>query len=193
MKRATLRHMDVPTYTVEDYVRLEEYSNTKHEFLDGEILAMSGGPLEPSRVAASLILQLGNQLAGRDCTVYTSDARVRVVTGGLITYPDVSVCCGEPTTDTEDRLAMVNPIVLVEITSPSSERYDRGTKFERYKLLPSLREYVVVSHREPAIDVYRRLDDGAWSPAEVAGPGERARLASIDCALDVDALYRLRR
>jgi Uma2 family endonuclease len=185
--------MDARSYTVEDYVRLEEYSNTKHEFIDGQIWAMSGGTLEHSRLAAAVILQLGGQLVGRNCDVYTSDARIRVIAGGLITYPDVSVCCGDPTTDSEDSLAMINPIVLVEITSPSSEKYDRGTKYTRYQLIPSLREYVVVSHREHAIDVFRRLDDNSWGEGETAGPGNSARLFSIGCEIDVDELYRRRR
>jgi Uma2 family endonuclease len=182
--------MDVPTYTVEEYVALEEYSNIKHEYIDGQIRAMSGGTLEHSRLAAAVIVTLGVQLTGRACDVYTADARVRVVAGNLITYPDVSICCAVPETDNEDRNAMLNPTVIVEITSPSSEKYDRGTKFARYKLVPTLREYVVISHRERAVDVFRRLDDGSWSEADRAGAGERAKLLSIGCEIDVDGLYR---
>lgn len=193
MKRATLSVMDVPTYTIQEYVELEEYSNIKHELFDGQIRAMSGGTLEHSRLAAAAIAQLGAQLRGGACDVYTADARVRVVAGSLITYPDLSICCGAPVTDSEDRNAMLNPTVLVEITSPSTEKYDRGTKFARYKLIPSLREYVVISHREPAIDVFRRLDDGDWADADRTGPGERAKLVSIGCEIDVDELYRRRR
>lgn len=190
MKRATLAVMDVPTYTIQEYVELEEYSNIKHELFDGQIRAMSGGTLEHSRLAAVVIGQLGIQLTGRPCVVYTADARVRVVAGNLITYPDVSIGCAPPVTDTEDRNAMLNPTVLVEITSPSTEKYDRGTKFARYKLIPSLREYVVISHREQAINVFRRLDDGDWADADRAVSGEKARLVSINCEIDVDELYR---
>lgn len=184
--------MDTPLYTIEDYVRLEEYSNTKHEYLDGHILAMSGGTLEHSRLAAAVMLQLGKQLEGRSCDVFTSDARVHVIAGNMITYPDVSVCCGDAQTGSADPLAMINPTVLIEISSPSSEKYDRGTKYQRYQLVPTLREYVVIAQRAPAIDVFRRLDNGGWSDAELSGPGERARLRSIGCELDVDALYRRR-
>jgi Uma2 family endonuclease len=189
VKHATLRVMDTPIYTVKEYVALEKYANTKHELIDGEIHAMSGGTLEHSRLAAELIGQLKPQLRGRACKVFTSDARVRIVEGDLITYPDVSICCGSPQTDTEDPFAMTNPTVLIEVTSPSSEKYDRGTKLERYKLIPSLREYVVVSHRERAVDLFRRLDGDTWSDAVTLRPGERVRLASIDCEIDVDALY----
>lgn len=190
MKRATLSVMDVPTYTIKEYVELEEYSNIKHEFFDGQIRAMSGGTLEHSRLAAAAIFQLGTRLKDRACVVYTADARIRVVAGNLITYPDISIGCAAPETDGEDRNAMLNPTVLVEITSPSTEKYDRGTKFARYKLIPTLREYVVISHREHAIDVFRRLDDGGWAEADRAGVGEKAKLLSIDCEIDVDALYR---
>ncbi len=92
--------------------------------------------------------------------------------------------------DVQDPNAQLNPSVIVEITSPSSEKYDRGGKFERYKLIASLREYVVISHREHAIDVFRRLDDGDWTEGERAGAGERAKLLSINCEIDVDELYR---
>lgn len=183
--------MDAPIYTVKDYVVLEEYSNVKHEFIDGQIRAMSGGTLEHSRLAAALIGQLSPQLQSRPCEVYTSDARVRVLAGNLITYPDVSVLCAEAVTDIEDRNAMVNPVVLFEVTSPSTEKYDRGTKFRRYQLIPSLREYVLISHRTHAIDVFRRNDEGTWTDEpDTFGPGERARLSSINCEIDVDKLYR---
>jgi Uma2 family endonuclease len=192
MKSATIERMETPVYTIEDYVRLEAHSNVKHEFLDGQIFAMGGGTLEHSRLAAAVIVQLSNQLAGRPCDVFTSDARVHASAGNMIAYPDVTVCCGGAQTGSADPLAMINPTVLIEITSPSSEKYDRGTKFRRYQLILTLREYVVISQRTPAVDVFRRLDDGSWSDAELAGGGERAVLRSIGCELDVDALYRRR-
>jgi Uma2 family endonuclease len=132
VKRATLRVMDTPIHTIKDYVELEEYSNVKHEYIDGQIRAMSGGTLEHARLGAALIGQLGAPLANRDCDVYTADARVHVVAGNLITYPDVTICCGAPRTGSADPLAMTNPTVIIEVTSPSTEKYDRGTKFDRY-------------------------------------------------------------
>jgi Uma2 family endonuclease len=191
VKGAILRTMDVPTYSIDEYVALERFSNVKHEYIDGQIRAMSGGTLEHARLAAALIGQLSSQLSGRNCDVYTSDARIHVVTGNLITYPDVTICCGQPRTGTQDPLAMVNPIVIVEVTSPSSEKYDRGTKFQRYQLIPSLREYVIVGQHDQAIDVFRRNDDDEWT-AEHAGAGQRAKLLSINCEIDVDALFKRR-
>ncbi len=193
MTRATLQVMDTPVYTIKDYVDLEAYSNIKHELIDGQILAMSGGTLEHSRLAAAVIFQLGKQLEDGPCDVFTSGARVHVIAGNLITYPDISVCCGGAQTGSEDPLAMINPTVLIEVTSPSTENYDRGTKFQRYQLIPTLREYVVISQHAPAVAVFFRRDDGSWSAGDTARPGERAQLRSIGCALDVDALYRRRR
>lgn len=177
------------SWTVQDYVSLEDGTDLKHEFFDGDIRAMSGGTLEHARLITAVGLQLGDQLGAGPCVYYTSVLRVRI--GELITYPDGLVACGEPQMDSEDNNALLNPTLLIEVTSPSSERYDRGGKFERYKRIPSVREYVIVSQRTHAIDVFRRNDDGTWADEpETYGPGERARLVSIDCEIDVDKLYR---
>jgi len=179
-----------PNYTIEEYVKLEEFSNLKHEFYDGQIWAMGGGTPEHARLAVAVAFQIQTQVAGRPCAVYSSDARVRVVDTGLDTYPDLMVGCGEIQIDDEDRLAQINPTVLVEVTSDSSEKYDRGAKFNHYKLIAALREYVIVSHRERLIEVHRRADDGTWALAERGGAGERVTLTSIGCVLEVDAIYR---
>jgi Uma2 family endonuclease len=184
-----LEAMEHWTYTVADYVLLEEHTDLKHEFYRGDVRAMGGGTNEHARLGARLIAQLGRQLEGGPCEIYSSDLRIRVG-ADLITYPDASVVCGEIVMDTEDPNAQLNPTVICEVTSPSSESYDRGGKLTRYQQIPSLREYVVVSHRERAVDVFRRMEDGSWGECERFGPGEHARLHSIACAIDVDALYR---
>ena len=179
-----------PRYTIEEYVRIEEYANLKHEYLDGQVWAMAGGTPEHARIAAAISGALTSQLRGRRCAVYSSDARVRDVATGLDTYPDLTVVCGHEERDVGDRLALTNPTVLVEVTSDSSEAYDRGEKLEHYKQIPSLRELVVVSHREQCLEVYRRGDDGIWAAPERAHAGERATLKAIGCSLDVDDVYR---
>lgn len=190
MSRGTLAVMDDrPIQTVEEYVQLEGFSNHKHEFYDGQIWAMGGGTPEHARLPMALAFQLSSQLAGKPCTVYSSDLRVRVSATGLITYPDLSVFCQQPTPDFEDDLAQLNPTVLIEVTSRSSERYDRGAKFNHYKLIGTLREYVVVSHREHVLEVHRRASDGTWSLAERGVDGERVTLTSIGCVIDVAAVY----
>jgi Uma2 family endonuclease len=115
--------------------------------------------------------------------------RIRVVDTGLETYPDASVVCGQVEVDSDDAHAVLNPIVVVEVTSASTEAYDRGDKLEHYKRIPSLREVVIVSHRERLIEVIRREEDGTWSRHE-ARSGNDAQLTSIGCALSVEDVYR---
>lgn len=176
-------------YTVVEYVQLEGYANVRHEWADGQIYAMAGGTPEHGTYSANVIGLLAAALAGRRCRVQTSDVRIRVQATGLVTYPDASVVCGHADRDTEDALAIVNPTVLVEVLSPSTEDYDRGEKLEHYKRIPSLREVVFVAHDAKRVDVVRRLEDGSWV-ASSASAGEEARLESLDVALPVDAVFR---
>ena len=176
-------------YALDEYLRLEEYSNVKHEYLDGWIIAMAGGTPEHGAIAARIIARLAAQLHGRPCNVYTSDVRVRVAATGLDTYPELSVVCGEERRDSEDPNALANPVVLVEVLSASTEEYDRGEKLEHYQQIPSLREIALVSHRESLVEVWRRDPTGPWR-LDVARAGGVARLDSIGCSLEVDPIYR---
>src|SRR5436190_9453012 len=151
-------------YTYADYVALEMVSSGKHEFLDGEIYAMAGGSEERSALAAALVHALVNAVGDHPCRVHTSDLRLYVEAVGLATFPDGSVICGSlqqhPPSPTATAL---NPMILVEVTSDSSEEYDLGPKFECYRTIPTLRDYVIVSHRERRITVNARGTDGAWA------------------------------
>jgi len=190
MKRAKLERMDW-TYTIKDYVRLEDEAvNVKHEFIDGDIRAMAGGTLDHARIGTNLAAVVASQLRDGPCSTFSSDARVRVRGKSIITYADLTVACGEEEVDTEDPCALVNPIVLFEITSSSSERYDRGQKFVHYQGIASLREYVIVSHRERLVEVFRPRADGTWALAERGEFGGRVHLTSIKCVLDIDEVYR---
>ena len=176
-------------YSYQDYLHLEAYANVKHEFLGGEIFAMAGGTPEHAAVAVNVSTTLNLQLRGRPCRVFSSDLRVRVLETGLATYPDVSVVCDRLERDPEDANTATNPTLLVEVTSPSSEDYDRGPKLGHYQKMPALREIVVVSHRERRVEVHRRDEQGNWS-VQAVGPGEIASLESIGCELPVDEVYR---
>ncbi|MBX3192513.1 MAG: Uma2 family endonuclease [Labilithrix sp.] len=178
-----------PRYSLEEYVRLEAHSNVKHEFLGGEIWATGGGTPRHAALASAIIAAFSAALRGRPSRVYTSDARVRVQATGLDTYPDVTVVCGGEQVDEDDRLALVNPLVLVEVTSASSEAYDRGEKLEHYKQIRPLREVVIVSHTEPMIEVFQRVDGGATWTSHVARSGLLG-VPSIACELDVADIYR---
>src|SRR5688572_12549127 len=153
---------------------------------------MAGGTPEHAAMAAEVIGQLRDQLSGASCRVFTSDLGVRVMATGLATYPDASVVCGPTERDPEKKTNVLNPKVLVEITSDGTEDYDRGEKLENYKRIPSLRNVVVISHREPRADVwFRRSEADPWSHTQIASG--RVELAAIQCALDVDAVWRAAR
>jgi Uma2 family endonuclease len=175
-------------YEWSDYLALEASSNVKHEFLDGQIYAMAGGTPEHAALAAAVVGLLFAQLRGGRCRIHDADLRVRVLETGLATYPDVTVVCGRFERDPSDENAITNPILIVEVLSRSTEEYDRGDKFEHYKRIPSLRQYMIVSHREREIEVWTREEAGAWTAA-TARDGARASLASIGAHLDVRELY----
>lgn len=174
-------------YTYAEYLVLEEQSSVRHEYLDGEIYAMAGGSPDHAALAAQVIRLLGPQLPP-GCRAFTSDLRVRIPATGLSTYPDVAVVCGSTERAPDDRLAVTNPVLLVEVTSASTEEYDRGEKLRHYKELPSLREVLVVSHREPQLTLHRRTGSG-WMTVEAQGQDTLA-LESVAASLQVAALYR---
>jgi Uma2 family endonuclease len=176
------------TFTFAEYLEQERASDTKHELVNGEIFAMAGGTIEHGRLTSNVTISLGAQLRGRPCAAFSSDVLIRVLATGLASYPDLSVVCGKLERDPEDANTIVNPIVLVEVLSDSTEAYDRGEKFAHYRRIPSLKEYVLVSQHEPRIEVFRRGDDGIWSLHE-AGVTERVKLTSIACELSVDEVY----
>lgn len=176
-------------YAYTDYVALERESSTKHEFLDGEIYAMAGGTEEHSALAAEVLRLLGNAIGSRPCRVHTSDLRIFVEQPGLATFPDGAVICGalqqhEPS----PRATAINPLVLVEVTSDSSEEYDCGDKVSFYKTIPSLQAYLIVSHRERQLTLVSRMD-GQWKTS-VARSGETLSLNALDTELRVDDVYR---
>jgi Uma2 family endonuclease len=193
-ERGTLRKaMSSPAahskYSIAEYVRLEDYSNVRHEFLDGQVYARAGGTPEHGAYAANVIVSLASQLRDRPCRVHTSDVRVRVSATGLDTYPDVSIVCGNVERDTEDRNAITNPAVLVEVLSPATEEYDRGEKLEHYKKIPALRAVLFVAHDERRIDLVARDSKGAWTAASFSA-GQSLRVDAVDCTLAVDDVYR---
>ena len=170
-----------------EYLDLERAAETKHEYVDGLVVAMAGGTPEHSRLSANVTVALMNALRGRRCSAFSSDLRVHVPATGRTTYPDVTVVCDERQTAALDPDAIVNPTVIVEVLSPTTEASDRGEKFGHYRRLESLREYVLVAQDEPRIEVYRREGD-VWALREYRA-GDAARLASLDLAIDVDAIY----
>ena len=179
---------DAPTYSYDEYRRFEETNPARHEYLDGQILAMAGGTPAHARLQGTLLFLLERQLEDRPCQPFPSDLRVLVRATRLATYPDVTVVCGPIETDPDDPHAVVNPTVLVEVSSDSTESYDRGEKLKHYVQIPTLREYVLVSHRERRIDVHRRGHDDTWGMLQ-SGHGDIVTLSSIGVELGVDEVY----
>jgi Uma2 family endonuclease len=174
--------------TFAEYLAFEKASETKHEFMDGEIFALPASTPEHAALAANVIAGLRPPFRDWPCRVCTSDVRVRVLATGLVAYPDVTVVRGKFERDPEDPDTLVNPIVLVEVLSDSREAYDRGRKFVHYRRIPSLRGYVLVCQKEKRIELYQRDDTGSWTLRD-AGLGEIARIMSIGCDLSVDEVY----
>ena len=177
-------------YTYADYVAVEQESSTKHEFLDGEIYAMAGGTEDHSALAAQVLRALGNAIGDRPCRTHTSDLRLYVEAVGLATFPDGMVICGAlQQHPPSPRATALNPMVLVEVTSDSSEDYDTGDKLEHYRTIPGLRDYIVVSHRERRITIHGRGEAGGWT-TRVAIAGGRVAVDSLRTDLIVDDIYR---
>lgn len=173
-----------------DYLAAEAASDIRHEYLRGGVYAMAGGTPTHARLAMATGVALSNALAGRPCSMFGSDLRVRIPATDLSTYPDITVVCGTLEHADIDPDAATNPILIVEVLSDSTEAYDRGQKFAHYRQLPSLREYVLVSQHEARLEAYYKNADGAWVLDE-AGPGQVLMLRSLaGVRLDVDSIYR---
>jgi Uma2 family endonuclease len=175
--------------TEAEYLEFERSSELKHEFLNGDVFAMTGASEEHNLISVNVITALKTQLRGKPCKVYPSDMRVKITATDLYTYPDISVMCGEAQF-TDDRLdTLVNPTLIVEILSPSTESYDRGKKFQHYRELPSLREYLLIAQDSPRIERYLRKDNGLWEFTDAKGLEATLPLPSIDCALMLADVY----
>ena len=179
-----------PYLTREQYLALERTAETKSEYLDGEMVAMTGVSLAHSRITSNIGRELGQQLKGRPCEVHTSDLRVWVPDTRLYAYPDVIVVCGEPRLTDEHFDTLTNPTVLVEVLSPSTQAYDRGRKFEAYTALDSLREYLLVSQDRPRVEhLIRQEDRDHWLLSVESGLAASVVLPSIQCQLAMAEIY----
>ena len=175
--------------TEDEYLAHELGSEAKHELLHGVIVAMAGASREHNAIAGNIVGLLRALLKDRRCLVFPSDQRVHVEATGLFTYPDVTVACDELRFHPKNRDTLLNPRVLVEVLSDSTEAYDRGAKFAHYRTIPSLLEYVLVSQHEHKIEHYRRLDTGQWVLTVYEGDEAAAELPALGCALSLAEVY----
>ena len=152
----------LPCYTMEQYAALEDEAAYKSEFIAGRIYAMSGGSPNHSFIAGNIGGEMRRLLRGQPCRVSNSDLRVGIMPLDVETYPDVTIVCGELHINPFDKNSVINPSVIFEVLSPSTERYDRGEKWARYRRLDSLQEYVLVSQDKPSLEHYVRQEDNTW-------------------------------
>ncbi len=176
-------------YSLEEYLAREEVAEEKHEFYRGEIFLMSGGSPRHNRIAVNVLGQLYVQLRGKPCQPYNSDQRIAVKKYPLHTYPDISIICGKLVLDTADKQAATNPHTLFEVLSPTTESYNRGRKFEFYRSLPSLQEYILVAQDRPAVDRFVRQESGQWLLFDYHGLDATIPLPDLGCELRLADIY----
>jgi Uma2 family endonuclease len=178
-----------PYFTPAEYLAIERSATERSEYVDGEIVAMSGASREHSLIASNTIRELSLQLKRRPCEVHANDLRVFIPAAHLYTYPDVLAFCGEARF--EDTLCdtLLNPTVIIEVLSPSTEAYDRGKKFELYRSIPSFREYLLVAQDEPRVEQFTLQAEGRWIFTATAGLDGTVTLSSIACELAMTEIY----
>jgi Uma2 family endonuclease len=175
--------------TPQDYLVRERRAETKSEYLNGEMFAMSGASREHNLIAVNAARELSQQLRDRDCEVYQSDMRVKISPTGLYTYPDVTVVCGEPQFEDAELDTLVNPKILIEILSSSTADYDRGGKFAHYRRIESLEEYVLISQDRCLIEHYVRQPHDHWLLSEKTSVTDTLLLSSIGVQMPLSELY----
>jgi Uma2 family endonuclease len=183
---------------VEEYLRLERLAEERHEYLDGMIYAMAGESPDHGRICVNLTIALGAQLRRAGCEVFSKDLKVRCgplpqsprARRGLFAYPDLVVVCGALTFHDQAQEVLINPTVLIEVLSPSTEAFDRGEKFRRYRTwLPTFTDYVLVAQDQPVIEHYHRGDDGLWTLQTFEGLEAQLHLETIGCTVTLAEVY----
>ncbi len=175
--------------SVEEYLAIERKATCKSEYCNGEMFAMSGASRRHNLIAVNIAATLHARLKDRPCEIYTSDMRVKVSRTGLYTYPDVVVACGEPAFEDAEVDILLNPILLFEVLSKSTEDYDSGRKFKHYRTLASLREYLLVAQDRYHVMHYTRQSDITWLFSETFDISDQVPLSSLDCAIALSEIY----
>lgn len=180
----------LPTFTVGEYLEIERDERDRHEFLDGVVFAMAGESLAHSTICFNLAVLVGSQIRGTPCRGFSPNMKVRAGDAKMFAYPDLAVACGEPRFHDERRDVLLNPTVVFEVLSPTTEAYDRGEKFRRYREhVESLADYVLVAQDRPHVEHHARRPDGTWALAEFDGLDSVLTLPSINCKLPLSEIY----
>jgi Uma2 family endonuclease len=175
--------------TPEEYLANERLANFKSEFYRGEIFAMAGASEQHNLIVMNVGASLHLQLKGRPCRVYPSDLRLRIPRTGLFTYPDLMVICGEPQFEFDRRDVVTNPILLIEVLSDSTEAYDRGAKFEQYRTLDSLKQYMLIAQDRFSVESFTKQENGNWLLSATNDVQQSHKLDSIQCVLSLVDIY----
>lgn len=176
--------------TPAEYLAIERRAEFKSEFYDGEMFAMAGASRQHSRARTNLSGELHGALKGSSCEIYDQDMRLKVSPTGLYTYPDIAIVCGKAEFEDRELDILINPRVIIEVLFESTEKYDRGTKFEQYRRIPSLQEYVLVSQERPVVERFVRQADGSWNVNEYSGLDATIEFASLPAKVALAEIYR---
>jgi Uma2 family endonuclease len=176
-------------FTPEEYLEIERKAEFKSEYFNGEIFAMAGASRPHNRIVSNIIRTLDTQLLKRDCNIYPSDMRVKIKKIGKYTYPDVVVTCGKETFEDDHVDTLLNPVVIFEILSDSTEAYDRGKKFQHYQFIDSLAEYILITQDAIRVEQYVRQNDKTWVYDGYQNIDDIVKLDSVGCELSLKELY----
>jgi len=174
--------------TADEYLEIERLAPTKHQFYEGEMFAMSGASIPHGRITSNLHAELASQIKGSSCESFVADLRVEVQRSGLFTYPDIAVVCGPHEYRDSKADTLLNPTVIFEVLSPSTENYDRGKKFAHYRLIPSLQVYVLVSQDQPLIECFHRQGE-TWNLIIAEGLDASLRIEEIGVEIPLREIY----
>lgn len=174
----------------QEYLEFERDSEIKHEYFDGEIFAMVGASLNHNKITINLVRELGTRLKDSSCDLFSNDLRVKIQEIDKYTYPDIVIVCGDIELEKNSGMeTLLNPLVIIEVLSDSTEAYDRGTKFQHYRIIKSLREYILISQNHCQVEKYVRNDDGTWLYSSIDEMDKSIIIESIKCELIVEDIY----
>ena len=177
-------------YSFDDYLAVERDAvDEKHEYVAGRVYAMTGASFNHNLIVTNLTIELGAQLKGRPCAILTNDMRVRIETADACKYPDILALCEEPQFHDERSDVLMNPVLVIEVLSPSTEAYDRGGKFAIYRAIPSLQEYVLIAQDRLSVEVFTRQQDNRWLLTAHSASEDEVIFDSVQCQIPLRAIY----
>ncbi|MBX3257076.1 MAG: Uma2 family endonuclease [Chitinophagaceae bacterium] len=177
-------------FTIEEYLAMEEAATEKHEYYKGEIFEMPGRKVPHNIISRNLFGEIGIKLKGKKCQLFGSNMRLHIEANKFFTYADISIICGEPETLNDDNWNVLNPVVIIEILSPSTKNYDRGEKFKLYRDIPTLKEYILVDSESLHIEIFRLNESNHWELEEYSPAEEALYIRTINENIPIADMYK---